>query len=280
VRVVLEIWHRIHVDGKVAGYWQERGLEMHPLLSALDEEARPRTWVAEVCENSKLWSELKNSAGIESFYVNTLYTDQERLAAEWCILRVAAVFRPAEPTGGYWSPKYYEDRCRECGSGWSQITAFRFSREPRMKAESLASMGGDELFVTKELLRNFERAGFRGFYTWPVLVGKEGREVEGLKQLLVEAVAEPAIADDLVEHEHYYYGDCPTCGQRWHIYYTRGMLPLRREALRTDLDFQLTNEWFGSGAAARREILVSHRVTELILKKKWKGADLVPILAV
>jgi hypothetical protein len=58
------------------------------------------------------------------------------------------------------------------------------------------------------------------------------------------------------------------------------MLPLRRTALKANLDFQLTDEWFGSGANARREILASQRVVRLILENKWKGAKLVPIQAV
>lgn len=276
----MEIWHRIFVDGSRAGYWQNQGLKMRPMLSALDEEGRPRTWVAEVSESNTLWHELEKDAGVEPYYVDTIYTDDERLAAEWCILRGACVFRPAAPIGGYWSPIYFEGMCSQCGSGWSQTGPFRFPRQPRMGKNLFASVCGFELFVRDEVVSEFNKAGFSGFYTWPVLVGKEGTEIAGLKQLLVEAVAGPAIASDRVEHEHYYWTDCPTCGRRWHIYYTRGMLPLRREALHPEMDFQLTDEWFGSGAAARREMLVSRRVTQLILEKKWKGADLVPILAV
>jgi len=93
-------------------------------------------------------------------------------------------------------------------------------------------------------------------------------------------VAEPAIAEELVEHERYSQTDCPVCGKTWHAHYVRGMLPLRRTALKANLDFQLTDEWFGSGANARREILASQRVVRLILENKWKGAKLVPIQAV
>jgi hypothetical protein len=55
---------------------------------------------------------------------------------------------------------------------------------------------------------------------------------------------------------------------------------LRRAALKPNVDFQLTNEWFGSGANARHEILVSQRAVRLILENKWKGAELIPIQAV
>lgn len=39
----------------------------------------------------------------------------------------------------------------------------------------------------------------------------------------------------------------------------------------TDVDFVRTDEWFGSGLIAFREILVSNRVARLILDKGWQG---------
>jgi hypothetical protein len=129
-------------------------------------------------------------------------------------------------------------------------------------------------------LEEFSRNGFSGFETWPLLLGKSCQPIESLKQIMVTEVAEQAIAEELVEHERYGQTDCPMCGQTWHAHYTRGMLPLRRAALRTNTDFQLTNEWFGNGRTARREILVSQRVVPLILENKWQGAELTPIQTV
>jgi hypothetical protein len=143
---------------------------------------------------------------------------------------------------------------------------------------AFASFGAAfELFVIGEVFTTFESEGIRGIDSWPVLVGKDKHPAYGVKQLLVKTVAEPALADELVEHQHYRATDCPSCGRNWHLFYSRGMLPLRRSGLRSDVDFQMTNEWFGSGRAARREILVSRRVVELILAKKWKGAQLSPV---
>jgi len=278
----VEIWHRIHIEGKDAGYWQSRGLKMKPILSALDSEGRPRTWVADAAESSELWSDLKKYAGNESFFVRTSFTNEERLAGDWCILRGIGVLRPNQPEGSHWSQEYFQGDCSVCGSGWTQVAPFRLKREARVGRNAFASFGSAfELFVTSEVLEAFDEANIQGFTTWPLLAGKDRHPTTTeVKQIMVDRVAEPGIADDVVEREHYRWTDCSGCGRRWHLYYTRGMLPLRRSALRTDVDFQMTNEWFGSGRAARREILVSNRVVRLILDNGWKGADLSPVQVV
>lgn len=251
---------------------------MTPILSALDEEGRPKSWIAEIPESDPRWLELKPCIEGRLNFINTFFTDEERLAAEWCILRSGSPVRPKEPVGGYWSCDYYKGKCSVCGVGWTQIAPFHLAKEPKVGHNAFASFGSAyQLFAIDEVSRTFEADGIRGLDSWPVLVGKDKHPAENVKQFLLKNVTEPAIADEFVEHEHYRWSDCPGCGRRWHLFYTRGMLPLRRTALRSDVDFQMTNEWFGSGRAARREILISRRVVELILEKKWKGADLSPV---
>lgn len=277
----MEIWHRVSIAGKDSAYWQSRGLEMTPILSALDEEARPKSWMAEIPESDPRWLELKPYVEGRLNFIGTLFTDEERLAAEWCILRGVGPLRPKEPVGGYWSGDYYKGKCSVCGSGWTQVAPFHLSKEPRAGRNALTSFGSAyELFATDEVFRAFKAEGIRGVDSWPFLVGQDKHPSENVKQVLAKNVAEPAIADELVEHEHYRWSDCPGCGRKWHLFYSRGMLPLRRSAMRSDVDFQVTNEWFGSGRAARREILVSRRVVQLILEKKWKGAELSPVQTV
>lgn len=277
----MEIWHRIWIDGKDAEPWRRRGLKMKPIRSAFYPDGTAKTWVADVSENSSLWPEAKAYIGNKPHFLNTFFSDEERLAAEWCILRGAGVLKPTEPVGGYWSPDYYEGRCSLCGAGWRQIAPFHVAKHPQLGRNAFASFGSAyELFAINEVFSTFETEGIQGVDSWPLLVGKDKHPAHDVRQLLVKSVAEPAIADELVEHEHYRWSDCSGCGRRWHLFYTRGMLPLRRSALRDDVDFQMTHEWFGSGRAARHEILVSRRVVQLILKNKWKGAELSPVQTV
>jgi hypothetical protein len=274
----LEIWHRVSIAGKDAGYWQSRGLKMKPILSALDAEGRPKSWIAEISESDSRWEDLKACIhGLD--FVNTFFTDEERLAAEWCTLRGVGGLKPAEPVGGNWSSHYYQGRCPVCGSGWTQIAPFHLATEPQVGRSTFASFASAayQLFASREVFEAFQMEGIRGADSWPILVGKEKHPAESVKQLLVEGVAAPALDGELLEHEHYRESDCPGCGRHWHLFYTRGMLPLRRSALMPNVDLLMTHEWFGSGKAARREILVSRRVVRVILANKWRGAELSPV---
>lgn len=274
----MEIWHRVRIDGKDVEYWSGRGLKMKPIRSAFYDDGTAKTWVSDLSEDSSLWPELKAYSGDEPHFVNTFFSDAERLAAEWCILRGAGLIRPIEPVGGYGSREYYKGRCSACGSGWTEIAPFHVAKEPKLGRNAFGSFGSAyELFAIDEVFRTFESEGIRGVDSWPILVGKDRHPGAGVRQLLVKNVAAPALAEELVEHERFRSSGCSACGPISYLFCSRGMLPLRRSALRSDVDFQMTNEWFGSGRAARREILVSRRVVEVILANKWRGAELSPV---
>lgn len=276
----MEILHRVSIDGKDVAYWRGRGLEMRPIRSAFYDDGIAKAWVFDISESSELWPEVKGYIRGMNF-VNTFFTDEERLAADWCILRGVGPIRPLEPVGGYWSCDYYRGKCSVCGSGWTQIAPFHLAKEPKLGRNTIASFGSAyELFARDEVFHTLESEGIRGVDSWPILVGKDRHPGVGVKQLLVKNVAAPALAEELVEHEHFKTSGCSACGPRSYLFYNRGMLPLRRSALRLDVDFQMTYEWFGSGRAARHEILVTRRVVEIILSKKWRGADLSPVQTV
>ena len=274
----MEIWHRVSIDGKDIEYWRARGLEMmKPIRSAFYDNGVAKAWVLDISESSELWPEIKaHIHGLD--FVNTFFTDEERLAADWCILRGAGPIRPIEPVGGYWSRDYYQGKCSVCGSGWTQIAPFHVGKEPKLGRNAFASFGSAyELFARDEVLHTFESEGILGVDSWPILVGKDKHVGAGVRQLLVKNLTAPALAEELVERERFRSSGCSACGPRSYLFYSRGMLPLRRSALSLDVDFQMTYEWFGSGRAARHEILVSRRVVEIILSKKWRGADLSPV---
>lgn len=275
----VEILHRVWIDGKDVEYWRGRGLKMKPIRSAFYKDGTAKTWVSDVSESSDIWPDVKAYMGDEPHFVNTFFSDGERLAADWCILRGMGPIRPTEPVGGNWSPEYYKGKCSVCGSGWTQIAPFHLKSEPKLGQNAFGSFASAayELFAIDEVFRTFESEGIRGVDSWPVLVGKDRHIAAGLKQLLVKNVVGPALAEELVEHERFRSSACSACGPTSYLFYSRGMLPLRRSSLRSDVDFQMTYEWFGSGRAARREILVSRRVVEVILANKWRGADLSPV---
>jgi hypothetical protein len=279
----MEIWHRGHIGIENKSFLELNSIKHTPSYNvALPGNSRQIVdYEFEIHEDDPAWFELKNLVGGEHTYVGTLFTETERLSAEWCILRGIHSIESLRPEGYGWHQQYYADQCPKCGVGWQQLAPFRIKKEPRLGKNQFSSFGsGFELFCTLLVVEEFAKSFISGFNIRPLLLGNTDAEVENLKQIVVLEMAEPAIAAELVEHERYRAVKCPVCGKTSHSHYIRGMLPLCRAALKSNVDFQLTNEWFGSGSNARREILVSQRVIQLVRKHKWKGAELIPVQAV
>jgi hypothetical protein len=277
----MKIWRRTTISSEAAEHWRTRGLKVFPFKTpGSDVISR---YQFEIEESDPLWPALKAFLNGDHTIIRTMFTDKERLNAEWCIIwDNHSIVSYRVPQDNAWSEEYFTESCEKCGVGWKQIAPFRLKAEPKLGKNQFCGFGGGfELFCTPVVLEEFARHGINGFEIWPLLLKKKGDEqAASLKQIIVEEMAEPAIAEELVERERYSQTDCPFCGQTWHAHYVRGMLPLRKAALKPDLDFQLTNEWFGNSSSARHEILVSQRVVRLILENKWKGAELIPIQAV
>lgn len=69
---------------------------------------------------------------------------------------------------------------------------------------------------------------------------------------------------------------CGACERAKYMPYKRGYMIFDGEPS-SDLDIVLSREWFGDVRVAYREILVSNRMTKLILKNRWEGVKFKPI---
>ncbi len=212
-------------------------------------------------------------------FVWTEYTRQEVLAAEWLIMAGARIVGSPQPEkANGWRAVSLEGGCTECGVGASQKAPFRVAREPRMGKHAFATLGnGWGLFCIPDVCAAFQAGGIRGFELWPVLVHRTSAPIETLWQLYVPDVAKPALVEEMAERERFASEACPVCGHVRYTFYNRGMLPLRRISLARDVDLQLTHEWFGTMHAARRGLLVSHRVARLVIERGWTGLVLWPV---
>lgn len=277
----MEIWHSGNIAPEHKAFLEANSI-MHKPFFSVKHPQNIQSYIYEIFESNPAWPELKKRLWPDHVHhwVRTKFTGQELRDAEWCIVWGIHSIGSLQYEGYGFHREYYADGCRSCGTGWRQTKPFRLKREPKIGKNQFCSFGGaDELFATLSVLQEFDRLEIRGFETMPLLLNS-GVPVQSIKQIKTNNVADPGIAEDRVEHERYRQFDCLACGRTWHTYYVRGMLPLRRDALNRDVDFQLTNEWFGSGRNARREILVSSRVVRLVLEKKWRGVSLVPIQVV
>ncbi len=237
--------------------------------------------MAEIDEEHPAFSEFKFRLAGKHTYIATKFTQIEIAEAEWSIGWATHSIENVREGKFAWDEKYIADLCKNCGAGWRQTVPFRINKEPKLGKNVFADFGSAfELFCEAMVLEAFKSHGIKGFKTQPLILKKEGLPAESLKQFIVTEVAQPAIADELTEHEQYSQTDCLLCGRTWHAHYTRGALPLRRSALNPNVDFQLTNEWFGNGRTARHEILVFRRVVNLVLKNKWQGIQFIPVKVV
>jgi len=277
----MKIYRRGHLGIEYKEFFETHGIKHEAWPPDSKNGAKEiHDYMFEITEDNPAWPEIKTFLKGDHTYIRTHYTDGERLNAEWCKIQgdhLIVSYR----LGSAWSEEYFQGDCKKCGSGWKQVAPFRLKREPKLGKNQFCYFGGGfELFCTPLVLDVFKQHNINGFETQPIILNKEKRPIESLRQIIVTEMAEPAVAEELVERERYNQTDCLICGRTLHAHYVRGILPLRRTALKPNVDFQLTNEWFWNTSSARHEILISQRVVRLILENKWKGAELIPIQAV
>lgn len=273
----MKIWHRGHLGIDEKDFLDATEIKYWPLLDSPNSE-KIRKYMFVVDEGNPAWPSIKERLKGDHTYISTEFTISEIAEAEWSIGHARYSIHALRPGDYGWSTEFFADQCKNCGSGWRQITPFRIKKEPKLGKNIFADFGSAfELFCAPVVLEAFQKCGMKGFETRPLILNKEDCPAESLKQLVVTEVAQPAVAEELVEHERYSQTDCPVCGKTWHAHYTRGALPLRKSALNQKVDFQLTNEWFGNGRTARREILFSRRAVNLVLENNWQGIQFIPV---
>jgi hypothetical protein len=234
----------------------------------------------EITESDPRWpqaNELMRRKSAADF-VWTEYTPEETLKAEW--LKVGAIkhigLAQPEANSG-WREVSFDGGCRQCGVGARQKAPFRIKSEPRLKTLFATVGNGWPLFAVSQIVGAFKDAGVRGYETWSVLLHKSGRPSACLQQMYIPTIAQPALVEEAAESERFWKETCRVCGQLRYTFYTRGMMPLRRSQLASDVDLQLTDEWFGTARASRREILVSNRVARVIMALPATGIVLWPV---
>ena len=270
----MNIWHRI-TFGKYDGvdhiienlgikFAKTPGLEGYYLITFEIDESDPR-WpqIANLVEE-------KNALNL----YETFFTSQEIEAAEWTRLSPTFEQGYTTPKEG-WELTTYADECHKCGAGYRQKAPFQIAKEPRLGRYDFMSLyWAYAVFTTQQVITALAAAGIRGYERWDVLLHRTGQPSQVVSQLFFPEIAEAGLAEeDQLQPEI-----CPQCGLTKYGYHKRGYMHYRRNALRTGVDIQLTQEWFGSGShIGFREILISNQLTRLIMENKWRGVSLKPV---
>jgi rubrerythrin len=200
--------------------------------------------------------------------LETVFSDEEIMESKW--LRLKSTFEQGYPQPKpHWPLKQlsYDLVCPKCAI-YKQTHPMRLAKEPSLGKKSFMSfIIASEIFCTPEVILGLEKIPAKGYEVWDAVIHKTGIPSGRVRQLFVSGIASPGviIEDDLERKT------CPVCGTTKYYPHVKGIMYLKREALLPDTDFMLTNEWFGHGLLAWREILVSNRVASLILDKGWQG---------
>ena len=229
----------------------------------------------DIYESDPAWPELAKA--LEKWQAvdryDTIFTEEEILAAEW--VRLVPVYEKEylKPGNLAWRDYLYEGRCPYCGTGKQQKAPVRLSKEPKRPPKYVVSPIASYLVLcSPEMVAEMEEARIQGYEVWPVLEHRTGKPFAHTVQIYVREVANPG----LIRTEGLRPTHCEVCGRTKYHPHMRGMMYLRREVFegKEGVDILHSYEWFGSGHAAYREIIISNRFARLILEKGWKGVRL------
>lgn len=270
---LMEIWHRIAINSLDVEFFntiKDLGIKFEDLPSP---GGLSSLIVFDITESDTRWGVI--AAMIANYGASniqeTFFTDEEIRAAEW--LRLICVFEQGYPQPKMPWPFKQMDRkllCPKCAI-YQQIAPMRIVKEPHLGRKVFVhTIWTNEVFCIPEVFRGLEEIRAKGYEQWDVLLHKSGQALENVHQLFIPGIASPGF---LAEQD---LGRtlCSECGTTKYYAHMRGIMRIKREALVPDTDFMLTQEWFGSGYLAWREILVSNRVAQLILDKGWQGVRL------
>lgn len=200
--------------------------------------------------------------------MDTIFLSEEVRKAEWS--RLISTFEQGYPQPKLnWPIKQvsYDIFCPKCAIH-KQIGPMRIAKEPSLGKKSFMTLiWSNEIFCKPEVLEALEAINVNGYEVWNVLIHKTGLPAEKIKQIHIPNIADPGliIDNDLQQNV------CPVCGTIKYDPHIKGVMRIKKGAINPNVDFILTNEWFGSGFIAYREILVSNRVANLILDKGFLG---------
>ena len=244
----MEVRHRLSINGDhqpgFKSALDERGIvySVSPLPGAriglvsftMEESSLQWPFVEEL---------IRTQGGAADFY-DTFFSSDEILSASW--LRLAAKFEQGYPQPeSSWDMTTYADKCLRCGAGFRQVAPFRLKKEPHLgKSDFMSLYWTSTLFCVPRVTDALRREWMRGYEVWDAILKRSGEPSQMVRQLVISAVADPALCDG----EELAQAPCPACGTAKYNHHRRGLMRLDREALLPGMDFQLTAEWFGSGA--------------------------------
>jgi len=247
-----------------------------PAVEALGFEVKTEIFTLfEVAEDDERWPEVARlvKEWKAQDIQRTDFAHEEVLAAEHvCLVQEAKASFP-QPKNNFEYRRIVYDLsgyCQACGAGMRQIAPFRVDRRPRWGPSVLGQIHwtDDEFFCAKKLWgRVFEPLGVG---CWPVF-RKQDIALADFVQLRIEQTS----ASPLRIPENAPASRCPHCRavklQPWR----RGHFPPFAEPVSAPV--VRSREWFGSGYAAFKAVIVAREVAAAMLEHGVYGVRYWPL---
>ena len=272
----MEIWHHIGINPKPLLEARLESLGVNLTRRALPGGHYTITFDAD--ELDPLWSMIEPVIRYESKVdiYETLFTREEILAAEWVRLRPTFERGYPQPKGIWqFEPNNLIQKCPVCGAGYSQVAPYRLSQEPRMGQHDFLCLYWTytTTFCTKRVIQQLREHDLKGYDIWDAVLHRTGAPSAVVSQLVPTQLT----SNGLAKVDQMKSVTCDRCGITKYAYHNKGYMQYSRNALRDGVDMLYTSEWFGSGGAAFREVLVSNRFARLSLEQAWQGIAMKPL---
>jgi rRNA maturation protein Nop10 len=204
-------------------------------------------------------------------FVSTRFSKEEIGAAKWLNLVADWHYdypQPDELEFGYLRATYdLSEWCDACGIGLKQKAPFQMKSEPKWGRRAILQLNWvfDEYFATPEVWSNiFKPHGI----ACRSVTNTKGAELKTVVQLVVEEDV-GIVIDGLVSER------CAKCGRVRYLPVTRGFFPAL--AVNPTRAIVKTREYFGSGAAAHKRVLVSQDLARALVAAKVRGVSFWPV---
>lgn len=216
-------------------------------------------------------SDLVEQDGIVYLHAN-IFSEDEIRAAQWCRVGLINHVGYPQPENTWLQTRFtYANYDSESGIYSHQVENFRIKKEPNLKNSHFMDLTWPhEMFVRREVFEKFSDGHVKGYEVRDVLIHKTSLPSKSISQIVVPKITQ---ANALLEGHPLSFSGTKNLK---YMPYTQGTLRFTSELLAENVDFVLSKEWFGD-RNAYREILVSQKVSALILDNHWKGISLEPV---
>ena len=266
----MEIIHRISInslkDNEFFTILKEIGIQYKSLELP---GKKSNLIIFDISESNPNWekvSKLITNYGASNV-IETFFSPEEIKNAEWIRIMAYEHGYPQPENSWPFNNSSYKIICPQCAIH-EQVGNMRIKKEPNLgKKDFMSLVWTNEIFVTDKILTGLVSIGAKGYEVRDVIINKTEIPSQVVHQIFIPEVALEA----LLKTDEMKSTVCQVCGNKKYNAHMKGIMYVDKNSILPDTDFLLTNEWFGNGLIAYREILISNRIASLILDKGWQG---------